>query len=79
MTGEPVHTASKERMVSEVLFLTERIPQLSITELKVNWPLCFTMFSTHYKQIAVEAPLQSIQSPWKIQTIPIYKCREAIV
>ena len=32
MTGEPVHTASKERMAPEVMFLTEHKPQISITE-----------------------------------------------
>ena len=28
MTGEPMRTTSKERMVPEVMFSTERIPQL---------------------------------------------------
>ena len=39
MTGEPTHAASKERMVPEVMFLTEHTPQISITESKVKWLL----------------------------------------
>ena len=35
MTVEPTHTTSKERMVPEVMFLTERMTQLSITDSKV--------------------------------------------
>ena len=36
MTGEPVHAASKERMAPEVMwFLSEHMPQLSITDLNV--------------------------------------------
>ena len=41
MTGEPMHTASKERMTPELMFSSERMPQLSKTVLKVQWPLCF--------------------------------------
>ena len=39
MTSEPTHTASKERIVPEVIFSTEHMPQLSITDLKKKWPL----------------------------------------
>ena len=42
MTGEPTHIASKERMVPELLFSSERVPWLSNTALKVQWPLRFT-------------------------------------
>ena len=35
-TGEPMHTASKERMVPELMFLSERTPQVSITNSKVK-------------------------------------------
>ena len=42
MTGEPTHTTSKERMVPELMFLSERVPQLSKTTSKVQWPLRFT-------------------------------------
>ena len=54
MTGEPTHTTSKERMATEVMFLTERVPQKSITDLKVKWPLRFTFsyvqpITQHYK------------------------------
>ena len=38
MTGEPVHTTSKERMAPELMFSSE----LSVTELNVKWPLHFT-------------------------------------
>ena len=39
MTGEPTHTTSKERMEPELMFSSERVPQLSSTDLKVKWPL----------------------------------------
>ena len=63
MTGEPTHTASKERMTPEVMFSTEHVPQLSITGSKVKWPLCFAFsyvqpVSQHYKRRTVgEVPL----------------------
>ena len=41
MTGEPTHTASKERMAPKLMFLSERMTQLSKTSSKVQWPLCF--------------------------------------
>ena len=41
MTGELMHTASKERMVPELMFSSERTPQLSKPASKVQWPLCF--------------------------------------
>ena len=41
MTGEPMHTTSKERMASELMFLYERASQLSQTASKVQWPSCF--------------------------------------
>ena len=41
MTGEPMHTVSKERMAPELMFSSERMPQLSKTASKVQWPLCF--------------------------------------
>ena len=41
MTGEPTHATSKEKMAPELIFLSERVPQLSITALKVQWPLHF--------------------------------------
>ena len=34
MTGEPTHTTSKERMAPELMFLSKRVPQVSITDLK---------------------------------------------
>ena len=64
MTGEPTHTASKERMVPELMFLSERAPQLSKTASKVQWPLRFAfsyvrLITQHYRQITVEeVPLQ---------------------
>ena len=41
MTGEPMHTASKERMAPELMFLSERAPQLSSTALKMLWSLSY--------------------------------------
>ena len=64
MTGEPVHTASKERMAPELMFSSERAPQLSKPALKVQWPLLFTFsyfrsVTQHYRQKTVEeVPLQ---------------------
>ena len=65
---------------------TIHAPQLSITDSKVKWPLCFSYVQYVHpvpkrceRRILREAPLQSIQSPQKIWTIPVYKCREAIV
>ena len=64
-------------MVSEVMFSTEHVPQLSITDSNMKWPLRFTFsyvqsISQYYKQRTVEeAPLQSIQSPHKLQMIAI--------
>ena len=36
------HTVPEERMVPEFMFLSEHVPQLSITDWKVKWPLHFT-------------------------------------
>ena len=41
MTGEPTLTTSKERMAPELIFSSEHVPQLSITDSKVKWPLHF--------------------------------------
>ena len=41
MTGEPTHTSSKERMAPELMVSSERMPQLSQTASKVQWPLHF--------------------------------------
>ena len=124
MTGEPTHTASKERMAPELMVSSEHAPQLSQTASKVQWrfQLCsarytapqtknskrspsatilsprkyddsrptnyqllphkcssyitlrFQLCSTRYKQRTVlESFLQSVQSPRKIRTIPVYK------
>ena len=79
MTGEPTHTASKEMMAPEIMFSTEQAPQLSSTALKVQWPLRFTFsygqpVTQHYKRRTVlHSSLQSVQSPRKIQTVPVYK------
>ena len=74
MTGEPMHTASKEMMATEVMFSTERAPQISIINSKVKWLLRFTFSlsnsATNEEQVG-EVPLQSIQSPQKIWTIPV--------
>ena len=36
MTGEPAHTSSKERIAPELIFLSEHVPQVSITDSKVK-------------------------------------------
>ena len=36
MTGDPAHTASKEIRVPKLMFLYEHMPQLPITDSKVN-------------------------------------------
>ena len=60
MTGEPTHIASKERMVPELIFLTERTSQLSITNLKVQWQLrfgfqqCSANFSLLYRALQMK-------------------------
>ena len=41
ITGEPTHTASKERMAPELMLPSEHVPQLSNTASKVQWPLRF--------------------------------------
>ena len=53
---------------------------LSITALKVQWPLRFAFsyvqpVTQRYKRrTVIESSLQSVQSPHKIWTIPVYKC-----
>ena len=69
MAGELTHTASKERMVPKLMFLSERMLQLLITDWKVKSPLrfafnCVQPLIQHYKQDKQgKVPLQSIQSP----------------
>ena len=41
MTGDPTHTASKEKMAPELMFSSECAPQLSVTDLKVQLLLRF--------------------------------------
>ena len=53
MTGEPTHTVLEERMAPSLLFSSECMPQLSITEI-AKWPLCFIFsyiqsVTQHYK------------------------------
>ena len=73
MTGEPAHITSKERMVPELMFLSERAPQLSVESevaITLRYQLCSATITQCYKQkTAGEAPLQSIQLPQKIQMI----------
>ena len=51
MTGELMHTASKERMVPKVMFSTEHVAQISIADSKMKWLLHFafnSVCSAHY-------------------------------
>ena len=59
MTGEPTHTASKERMAPELMFSSEHAPQLSQTSSNVQRPLRFDFsyvqpFTQHYRRKTVE-------------------------
>ena len=46
MTGEPIHTASKERILPELMFSSEQVP---LTDAKVKWPLwSLSTFLAHY-------------------------------
>ena len=60
MTCEPTHTTSKERMAPELMFSSERVPQLSKTASKVQLPLCFAflLHSATDKKKVKELPLQ---------------------
>ena len=127
MTGEPTHTASKQRMVPELMFSSECAPQLSKTAQKcsghyaslsamfsplhsatdkktveevplqqsshhnnttilapptaskVQRPLCFAfsyvqpITQCYKRRTVLESSLQSVQSPQKIRTIPVYR------
>ena len=58
-----------------------RVSELSFsTDLELEWSLhfAFSYVQPATQESVGEAPLQSIQSPQKIQMIPVYKCREAI-
>ena len=60
MTSEPIYTTSKERMALEIMFSSECMPQLSITDSKVKWLLHFTFnhYTVLYKRRTVgEVPL----------------------
>ena len=59
MTGESMHTTSKERMAPELMFSSERAPHQSKTASKVQWPLHFTFsyvrpVTQHYRRKTVE-------------------------
>ena len=64
MTGEPTHTASKERMAPELMYSSERVPQLSKTALKVQWLLRFAfsyvqpVTQCYRRKTVEEVPLQ---------------------
>ena len=63
MTGEPMYIASKERMAPELMFLSERVPELSNTASKVQWSLRFAFsyvqsITQRYRRKTVEVPLQ---------------------
>ena len=51
MTGEPSHTASKERMAPELMFLSGHAPQLSQTASKVQW---LSRFDFSYVQLVTQ-------------------------
>ena len=72
MTGEPTHTASKERMAPQLMFSSEHAPQLSKTASKVQWPLRFAfsyIYLARYTALQMKNNRRSasatIQSPRK--------------
>ena len=73
-TGEPMHTTSKERIAPDLMFLSECIPQLSITDWTVKWPpallsamfsllCCTTNESSRRSTSAVNMKIQTIHMP----------------
>ena len=74
MTGEPTHTTSKERIAPELMFSSERAPQLSQTALKVQWPSRFDFsyvqpITQHYRREAVKEVLLQQSSHHENTTI----------
>ena len=57
MTGNwAYHIKEKEQMAPKLMFLPERMPQLSITDLKVKWSLHFTFI---YAQPVTQSYIQT--------------------
>ena len=84
-----LQTKNSRRSASATIPITTKIrrfvfPQLPITASKVQWPLRFAFsyvqpVTQRYKRRTVlKSSMQSVQPPWKLRTIPVYKCtREA--
>ena len=81
MTDEPTHTASKEMMLPEIKFSSERVPQLLRTASKVQWPLRFPfsyvqpITQRYRRKIVEEVLLQQSSHHEKIRRFvcPIYQ------
>ena len=56
MTGEPMLNTSEERW-RQSLLSSERTPQLSITDSKVKWSLCFAFSYVHSNYLKLKWPL----------------------
>ena len=61
------------------MFSSERMPQLAKLALKVQWSSRFAFSYVQHvtkcykRKTELESSLQSVQSPQKIRTIPVYK------
>ena len=69
MTGEPAHTASKESMVPELMFLSERVPQLYQLKGEMSIMLRLQLWSARYTVLQMKCLCKSIQSLRKIRMI----------
>ena len=60
MTGEPTHTASKERIAAEVMFSSERTQLL--TQSEVASPLHFQLCSARYTGLQMKSSRRSVSA-----------------
>ena len=74
MTGELAHTTSKKKMAPELMFSSERVPQLSITDSKVKWSFCFPFQLCSARYITLQTK-SSIMSTSAINPVTTEKSR----
>ena len=83
MTGEPMHTISKERVALNLIILFECTShhQLLKSEVAImlHFQLQYVWLLIHFyeQRIVVEVPLKSIQSLWKIWVTNVGKLSNA--
>ena len=68
MTGEPAHTASKERRVPELMFSSEYVPQLSITDSKSEVAITLHLFSAHHTALQTKHSIRSTSTTTPVPT-----------